>query len=33
MELRALRHFIRVSELGSISRAAVELRIAQPALS
>ncbi|MDX8507306.1 LysR family transcriptional regulator [Mesorhizobium captivum] len=33
IELRALRHFVRVSELGSISRAAVELRIAQPALS
>lgn len=33
IELRALRHFIRASELGSISRAAVELRIAQPALS
>lgn len=33
MEIRTLRSFIRVAELGSFSRAAVELRIAQPALS
>lgn len=33
MEFRLLRSFVRVAELGSFSRAAVELRIAQPALS
>jgi LysR family nitrogen assimilation transcriptional regulator len=33
MELRQLRFFIRTAELGSISRAAMELRFAQPALS
>lgn len=33
MEIRTLRSFIRVAELGSFSRAAVELRTAQPALS
>lgn len=33
MELRQLRFFLRAAELGSISRAALEARIAQPALS
>lgn len=33
MELKALQSFLRVVELGSFSRASVELRIAQPALS
>jgi LysR family nitrogen assimilation transcriptional regulator len=33
MELRQLRYFIRIVELGSLSRAAADLFIAQPALS
>ena len=33
MELRELRHFMRVAHAGSVSRAAQELRLAQPALS
>jgi LysR family nitrogen assimilation transcriptional regulator len=33
MELRQLRYFIRIVELGSLSRAATDLFIAQPALS
>ncbi|HWM81734.1 MAG TPA: LysR substrate-binding domain-containing protein [Pseudolabrys sp.] len=33
MELRELRNFIRVARAGSINRAAIELRLAQPALS
>jgi len=33
MELRELRHFLRVARAGSVSRAAAELRLAQPALS
>lgn len=33
MELRELRHFVRVAHAGSVSRAAEELRLAQPALS
>lgn len=33
MELRQLRYFIRIVELGSMSRAAADLFIAQPALS
>ena len=33
MELRELRNFMRVAHAGSVSRAAQELRIAQPALS
>jgi LysR family nitrogen assimilation transcriptional regulator len=33
MEIRQLRFFLRAAELGSITRAAHELRIAQPALS
>lgn len=33
MEIRTLRHFLKVAELGSFSRAALDLRIAQPALS
>jgi LysR family tcuABC transcriptional regulator len=33
MELRQLRYFIRIVELGSMSRAAIELDIAQSALS
>jgi LysR family transcriptional regulator, nitrogen assimilation regulatory protein len=32
-DLRKLHYFLRIVELGSISRAALELRIAQPALS
>ena len=33
MELRELRNFMRVAQAGSVSRAAQELRLAQPALS
>lgn len=33
MELRELRNFMRVARAGSVSRAAAELRLAQPALS
>lgn len=33
IEFRTLKHFLRTCELGSISKAAFELRIAQPALS
>jgi LysR family nitrogen assimilation transcriptional regulator len=33
MELRTLSTFVRVAELGSFSRAAIEMQIAQPALS
>src|SRR5690349_11922605 len=33
MELRSLHFFVRIAELGSISRAAAHLQIAQPALT
>jgi LysR family nitrogen assimilation transcriptional regulator len=33
MELRSLGYFVRIAELGSITRAAAHLRVAQPALS
>ncbi len=33
MNLKQLHYFVRIAELGSISRAAVDLHIAQPALS
>jgi LysR family nitrogen assimilation transcriptional regulator len=33
MEIRQLRYFLRIAELGSFSRASVALHIAQPALS
>lgn len=33
MEIRTLRYFLKVAELGSFSRAALDMRIAQPALS
>jgi LysR family nitrogen assimilation transcriptional regulator len=33
MELRELRNFMRVARAGRVSRAAGELRLAQPALS
>ena len=33
MELRQLRYFIRIVDLGSLSRASADLYIAQPALS
>ena len=33
MELRSLAYFTRIAELGSITRAASHLRLAQPALT
>src|SRR5258708_34742685 len=33
MEVRSLRYFVRIAELGSITRAAAHLNIAQPALT
>jgi LysR family nitrogen assimilation transcriptional regulator len=33
MELKSLGYFVRIAELGSITRAAAHLRVAQPALS
>ncbi|MGH7055408.1 MAG: LysR family transcriptional regulator, partial [Stellaceae bacterium] len=33
VELRSLGYFVRIAELGSITRAAAHLRLAQPALS
>ncbi|HEX3863342.1 MAG TPA: LysR family transcriptional regulator [Stellaceae bacterium] len=33
MELRSLQYFVRIAELGSITRAAEHLRLAQPALT
>ncbi len=33
MELRSLSYFVRIAELGSITRAAAHLRLAQPALT
>jgi LysR family transcriptional regulator, nitrogen assimilation regulatory protein len=33
MDLRSLRYFVRIAELGSITRAAAHLHIAQPALT
>lgn len=33
MELRSLAYFVRIAELGSITRAAAHLRLAQPALT
>jgi LysR family transcriptional regulator, nitrogen assimilation regulatory protein len=33
MELKSLHYFVRIAELGSITRAAAHLRIAQPALT
>ena len=33
MELRRLRTFVAVAELGTVSKAALRLRITQPALS
>src|SRR5437667_11548539 len=33
MELRSLAYFVRIAELGSITRAASHLRLAQPALT
>ena len=33
MELRSLHYFVRIAELGSITRASAHLQIAQPALT
>ncbi|MBM3373419.1 MAG: LysR family transcriptional regulator, partial [Betaproteobacteria bacterium] len=33
MDLRGIRYFVQIAELGSITRAAQQLRVAQPALS
>jgi len=33
MELRSLTYFVRIAELGSITRAAAHLHLAQPALT
>ena len=33
MELRSLNYFVRIAELGSITRAAAHLHVAQPALT
>src|SRR5258708_20106982 len=33
MELRSLHYFVRIAELGSITRASAHLHIAQPALT
>jgi DNA-binding transcriptional LysR family regulator len=33
MELRSLHYFVRIAELGSITRAAAHLHVAQPALT
>ena len=33
MDLRRIRTFVAVAELGTVSKASVHLRIAQPALS
>src|SRR6185437_11564849 len=33
MELRSLHYFVRIAELGSITRAAAHLHLAQPALT
>ena len=33
MDLRGIRYFVQIAELGSITRAAQHLRVAQPALS
>ncbi|MFY7942541.1 MAG: LysR family transcriptional regulator, partial [Burkholderiaceae bacterium] len=33
MDFRHLRSFVRIVDLGSLSRAAVSLHVAQPALS
>ena len=33
MELRSLGYFVRIAELGSFTRAAAHLRLAQPALT